>query len=208
MILDYVLVCGRDKDKINNARLRTGSSTNVAIDRWPVFRSLALIFMFQVARTTKATFQLQDLAAMCSWSDSQADEYARGMDYLHTFAVFRTSRAYPLSYSSHGYFLIPLLGKPVGHPGALAIPLTERLGIVAVPKDFDSVQVRSFVSANGGVFASKFSVGTNADRVVVHPGVMVDRDLGELGRQIVQMQKENLRVLSLRKAWPGWHENR
>jgi hypothetical protein len=100
-----------------------------------------------------------------------------------------------LYYPSHGYFLIPLLGKPVGHPGALAIPLTERLGIVAVPKDFDSERVRSFVSANGGALASKFSVGTNADRVVVHPSVMVDRDLAELGRQIVQMQKENLQVL-------------
>ena len=42
---------------------------------------------------------------------------------------------------------------------------------------------------------SKFSVGTNADRVVIHPSVLANRDLAELGGQIVQMQKDNLQVL-------------
>jgi hypothetical protein len=165
------------------------------ISDWPVFRALALIFMFQVARTTKATAQPEELAAMCAWPDSKADEYAWGMNQLHTFVFVHPSAAYPLYYPSPGYFVVPLLGTLAGPPGALAIPLTERLAVISLRKTYDARHLRSILCAGGGALVSKLSVGTNADRVVVHPGLLIGRRPAELGKQIAQMQKDNLRVL-------------
>jgi len=77
----------------------------------------------------------------------------------------------------------------------MAIPLTERLGIVSVPKDFDDERLRAILSLGGGAFVSNSSVGTNADRVVIHPSVMGSARQEELGAHIVKMQKNNLRLL-------------
>lgn len=183
---------------LSNAIKDWGSTTQdrvIPIDDWPVFRALALVFMFQVPRVAQKISVARELAAMCSWPDSKVDQYAWGMNQLYTVGTFRPPATFPLFYPSKGYFLVPLLGDPPLHCGAMAIPLTERLGIVSVPKDFDSERLRALLSLGGGAFVCNMSVGTNAERVVVHPSVMARARPEELGAYIVKTQKNNLTLL-------------
>jgi hypothetical protein len=167
----------------------------IPIDDWPAFRALALIFMMQVPRGAQDASLARELAEMCSWPDSKADEYAHGMNQVYTIGTFRPPATFPLFYPSKGYFMIPLIGDPPLHCGAMAIPLTERLAIVSVPRSFEEERFRAILSLGGGEFVCNMSVGTNAERVVVHPSVMARARPEDLGAHITKMQKNNLTLL-------------
>jgi hypothetical protein len=166
-----------------------------SIEDWRVFRALTLLFPFQLARISQDTSPPRDLATMCSWPDEEVDKYAWAMKQLNKFITVTAHPGMPFFYPSKGYFIIPLAHAPSLYPGAIAIPLTERHAIASVSSEIDDEHVREVLRMGDGAVASNASVGTNSERVLVHPSVMNHANRLELRVHIEENQSNNLKML-------------
>jgi len=174
---------------------RSSGPDGYSISDWSIYRALALLFHFQVARAAVLSRGEGDLATLCSWPDEQIDQLAWASHQRYRFITVRAHRGSPFFYPSKGYFVIPLAFASALMPGAIAIPLTENWAVASVPTEIDTEQLTQLLSYAGGGLASNASVGTNSELLVIHPSVMACTKEDEIRQHIEEMQANNLTLL-------------
>jgi hypothetical protein len=150
-------------------RLSTQRGPLLEIPNGKVLRALALLLPSQIARISQNPERRQDLASLCSKSDAELDQLAHGWNQVHKYAFVHSPPYCPFFYPSKGFFLIPLIHAPTPHPCGFAIPLTERKAVMWFPAELEHEEVAEMLAIDRDL-ALKCSVGTNSERVVIHPG--------------------------------------
>jgi hypothetical protein len=172
--------------------LNASDAGSGSITDWPTYRALMLLYPFQLARITPDRSPPIDLESLCSWPDEALDQYVRVMEQSNRLITAVSHRECPFFYPSKGYFIVPLRWAATPHPGAIAMPLTERHAVVWIPAGVDDDLVHTTLSKGEGALVTNASIGTNSERVVIHPSIMKHANLDDLRAHIEEMQDCNL----------------
>jgi hypothetical protein len=142
------------------------------IDDLAAYRALLMLLPLQVTRLAKVKSSPRTFEQIFEWPKSKLDDYVQALRSEYSVIIVQAHRQAPLFFTENGFFMLPFPGASLDHAAAMAMPLNEYQAVVALPRSMDRSLVSSTLAAGDGLYLNNCSIGTNANRVVIHPGVI------------------------------------
>lgn len=152
-------------------RKRTGP-VPTEIDDLPAYRALMLLLPLQVVRIAKVESGPGELDQIFEWPPQKLDQFLSTIRSNYALVVVQGHPKVPLFFTEHGFFMLPFPWASIEHAAAAAMPLNEWEAVVALPRSMDRSVVSRILTQGEGYYLNNCSIGTNANRVVIHPGII------------------------------------
>jgi len=142
------------------------------VDDLAAHRALLLLLPLQVARMAEVKWGPGQLDQICKWTPQKLDRIVGTIRSTYSLIIVQGHPRLPFYFTEHGFFMLPFPGASIEHAAATAMPLNEWEAVVALPRSMNRDVVSRTLTQGEGAYINNCSVGTNANRVVIHPGVI------------------------------------
>ena len=171
-------------------RKRTGPVAT-EIDDLAAYRALLLLVPLQVTRAAKVASGGARLDEIFDWPQPKLDDFLLALRSAYSLHIVQAHPRSPLFFTEHGFFMLPFPGASHEDAAAPAIALNECEAVVALPRSMDRDVVAHNLKRGDGSYVNDCSIGTNANRVVIHPDVVEAMDHDELIADIEAARARN-----------------
>jgi hypothetical protein len=155
------------------------------------YKALLLLVPLQVTRLAKVNSGAGDLDQIFDWSPARLDEFVATLRSVYSLVIVQGHPQSPLFFTEHGFFMVPFPGADLENAAAPAIPLNQWEAVIALPRSMHRAIVSRTLTQGPGAYINNCSIGTNANRVVIHPGVLEAMEESELIAEIEATRLRN-----------------
>jgi hypothetical protein len=161
------------------------------IDDLAVYRALLMLLPLQVTRTAKAQSRPRAFEEIFEWPKPKLDAYVQALRSEYAVVIVQAHTQSPLFFTENGFFMVPFPRASIENAAAMAMPLTEYQAVMALPRSMDRTIVSRILTAGDGFYLNNCSIGTNANRVVIHPSVIEAMNEPDLVTEIEAVRSRN-----------------
>ena len=139
---------------------------------WEVYQALVLLIPLQIARIARARSRAAALDQIFQWSAAELGTFVASFRSVYSLAIVQGHPACPLFVPEQGFFPVPLPGASSATAAANAVPISATEAIMVMPRSMDRRAIKRTLTQGQGFYLNNCSLGTNADRVVIHPAIV------------------------------------
>jgi len=137
-----------------------------------IYRALLLLVPVQIARIAKAAGGNAAFDEIFQWPEARLDAFVASLRSVYSVVIVQGHRDCPLFVTEQGFFPVPIPEASPTTAAANAVPISATEAAMILPRSMDRNVVRRTLTQGEGFYLNNCSLGTNANRVVIHPAIL------------------------------------